>query len=60
MKENMRNLSEKLEEKQENMRSNSVNSRKVSLSAYNLSKCIENLHYQKFLFFTCICIKWLI
>ena len=31
MKENVRNLSEKLEEKQENMRLNSVNSRKTSL-----------------------------
>ena len=31
MKENMRNLSEKLEEKQENMRLDSVNSRKTSL-----------------------------
>ena len=31
MKENIRNLSEKLEEKQENMRLNSVNSRKTSL-----------------------------
>ena len=31
MKENVRNLSEKLEEKQENMRLNSVNSRKMSL-----------------------------
>ena len=31
MKENVRNLSEKLEEKQENMRANSVNSRKTSL-----------------------------
>ena len=31
MKENLRNLSEKLEQKQENMRLNSVNSRKMSL-----------------------------
>ena len=31
MKENVRNVSEKLEEKQENMRLNSVNSRKTSL-----------------------------
>ena len=31
MKENVRNLSEKLEQKQENMRLNSVNSRKMSL-----------------------------
>ena len=31
MKENVRNLSEKLEEKQENMRLNSANSRKTSL-----------------------------
>ena len=31
MKKNVRNLSEKLEEKQENMRLNSVNSRKISL-----------------------------
>ena len=31
MKRSMRNLSEKLEEKQENMRLNSVNSRKTSL-----------------------------
>ena len=31
MKENVRNLSEKLEEKQENMKLNSVNSRKTSL-----------------------------
>ena len=31
MKENVRTLSEKLEEKQENMRLNSVNSRKTSL-----------------------------
>ena len=31
MKENVKNLSEKLEEKQENMRLNSVNSRKTSL-----------------------------
>ena len=30
MKENVRNLSEKLEEKQENMRLNSLNSRKTS------------------------------
>ena len=29
MKENVRNVSEKLEEKQENMRLNSVNSRKI-------------------------------
>ena len=29
MKENMRNVSEKLEEKQENMRLNSVNSREI-------------------------------
>ena len=29
MKENVRNLSEKLEEKQENMRLNSVNSREI-------------------------------
>ena len=31
MKENVKNLSEKLEEKQENMRLNSVNSRKMEL-----------------------------
>ena len=31
MKENVMNLSEKLEEKQENMRLNNVNSRKMSL-----------------------------
>ena len=31
MKENMTNLSEKLEKKQENMRLNSVNSRKMSM-----------------------------
>ena len=31
MKESVRNLSEKLEEKQENMRLNSVNSRKTNL-----------------------------
>ena len=31
MKENVRNVNEKLEEKQENMRLNSVNSRKTSL-----------------------------
>ena len=31
MKENVRNVSEKLEEKQENMRINSVNSKKTSL-----------------------------
>ena len=31
MKENVRNASEKLEEKTENMRLNSVNSRKMSL-----------------------------
>ena len=30
MKENVRNLSERIEEKQENMRLNSVNSRKTS------------------------------
>ena len=30
MKENVRNVSEKLEEKQENMRLNSVNSRKIT------------------------------
>ena len=30
MKENVRNASEKLEEKQENMRLNSVNSRKIT------------------------------
>ena len=30
-KENMRNVSEKLEEKQENMRLNNVNARKTSL-----------------------------
>ena len=30
MKENVRNLSEKLEEKQENIRLNSVNSREIS------------------------------
>ena len=31
MKENVRNVSDKLEEKQENMRLNSVNSKKTSL-----------------------------
>ena len=31
MKENVRNLSEKLEEKQKNMKLNSVNSKKISL-----------------------------
>ena len=30
MKENVRNLSKKIEEKQENMRLNSVNSREIS------------------------------
>ena len=53
MKENVRNLSEKLEEKQENMRLNRVNLRKISLETCDL-------HHQKSLFFSCVYIKWLI
>ena len=45
-KENVRNISEKLEkEKTENIRLNSVNSRKTSLWRYNLLKIIEHLHH---------------
>ena len=47
MKENVRKFSEKLEEKQEKMRLNSLNSRKTSLEP-------RDLLYQKFLFFFCI------
>ena len=45
MKENVRSLSEKLDEKQENIRLNSVNSRKTSLQRCDWSKLIEHLHY---------------
>ena len=52
MKENVRNISEKLEEKQENMRLNSVNSREItSLLTCDLLKSIEHLHHQFFFFF---------
>ena len=64
----MRNMSEKLEEKQENMRLNSVNSRKTSLETGDLLKSNEHLHHQKILFIffffilfyffcVCVCIK---
>ena len=65
IKENVRNLSEKLEEKQENMRLNSVNSRKTSLETCDLLKSNEHLHHQKILFiyfffiyffFVCVCV----
>ena len=46
MKENARNISEKLEkEKTENIWSNSVNARTRSLRTCNLLKVIEHLHY---------------
>ena len=45
IKENVRNMSEKLEEKQENMRLNSVNKKKTSLQTRNLLKIIEYLHH---------------
>ena len=46
MKENVRNISKKLEEeKQENMTLNSVNSRKTSLLICNWSKIIKYLHH---------------
>ena len=45
MKENVRNMSEKLEkEKQKNIRLNSVNSRTTSLWTCDLLKIIEHLH----------------
>ena len=50
IKKNVRNLSEKLEEKQENMRLNGVHSRKTRLQRCDLLKSIEHLHHQKFLF----------
>ena len=50
MKENVRNVSEILEEKQENMRINSVNSKKTSLQTCDLLKSIEHLHHQIFFF----------
>ena len=52
MRENVRNVNEKLEEKQENMRLNSVNSREItSLQTCDLLKSIEHLHHQFFFFF---------
>ena len=57
MKENVRNLTEKLEEKQEYMRLTSVISRKTSLQRCDLLKSVEHLHHQNFLFFLCVCIK---
>ena len=54
IKENVRNLSEKLEEKQENIRLNGVHSRKTRLQRCDLLKSIKHLHHQKFLF-VCVC-----
>ena len=54
MKENVRNLSKKLEEKQEYMRLNSVTSRKTILETFNWSKIIKHLPNQKKCFFMCV------
>ena len=43
MKESVRNVTEKLEEKPENMRINSINLKKNELC--DLAKSIEHLHY---------------
>ena len=45
MKENVKSISDKLEEKQENRQLNSVNSRTASLWTCNLLKSIEHLHH---------------
>ena len=47
MKKNLRNVSEKLEENQENMRVDSVNSKKKTS---DLLKSIEHFHHRKNLF----------
>ena len=54
MKENVKNVSKKLQEKTENMRPNSVNSRRTSWSTYDWLKIIEHLHHPKILVF-CVC-----
>ena len=51
MKENVKNVSEKSEEKQENMRLNSVNFKKTSLQTCDWSKIIKHLHHRFFFFF---------
>ena len=54
MKENVRNVGEHSSaEKQENMRLNSVNSKKKFVNMW-LVKSIEHFHHQKMVFF-CVC-----